>query len=273
VRYANDVSDLNFTEFTNGGHGIWGPVFNMPEMYDWMFSHSRSDSRAVDPVTNGQIIVNNITAFLPVADPTGEAIRAGTGFMAIGSIGMSDAAVTQTNAASLATLASSFSQFGASLPVGVNSVEGLFAANIGAPLGGNHPLLGKNIYLIVGDGRDIESSDSLFVFKSDQIFTTGSAGAAATIALSNGIDAGKILLGKRGTVFANRLGGFRAGIIAAAVNVPEPRSIIGASVVLVAASIGFQGARGRRRAGGGRKILPVVVWAPSLNEWPERKTS
>jgi predicted peptidase len=32
--------DLNYIEFAFGGHGIWGPVYAEPQLYDWLFSHS-----------------------------------------------------------------------------------------------------------------------------------------------------------------------------------------------------------------------------------------
>ncbi len=237
VRYANDEVGMNYTEFTRGGHGIWGPVFNLPEMYDWMFSKSLAPVGPIDPAATGQISVNNINGFLPLADPSGVAIPADTGFVAVGSIALADAQVAQTSAGSLAALASSFTRFGASLPLGVNGVEGLFAANIGAPLDDDNPLLGKNIYVVAGDGRDIATSDSLFVFKSDLTFNPGAPGFAATIALSGALDAGKLLLGTPGTVFANRLGGFRPGIIAAAVNVPEPTAWLVAAALLMVPSL------------------------------------
>jgi poly(3-hydroxybutyrate) depolymerase len=234
VRYANDEVGLHWTEWSRGGHGIWGPVFNMSEMYNWMFSQTLAAAPPpIDPAANGQIVVNNINGFLPIADPTGVAIPAGTGFMAVGSIGLSDAEVAQTTGSSLSALAHSFTQFGASLPLGVNGLEGLFAADIGAPLDDDDPLLGQNIYLVVGDGGDIETSDSLFIFKSDLQFASGSPGFHTTIALDRAIEAGEILLGTRGTVFANRLGGFRAGIIAAAVTIPEPTALALCSVALV----------------------------------------
>ncbi len=38
--YFNETARLNYTEFPTGGHGIWGGVYNTPEVYDWMFAHS-----------------------------------------------------------------------------------------------------------------------------------------------------------------------------------------------------------------------------------------
>jgi hypothetical protein len=121
--------------------------------------------------------------------------------------------------------------------MGVNSVEGLFANNVGAPLGDGHPLVGQNIYIVAGDGSDIASSDSLFVFKSDLQFAYQSSGFLATIALNSALDGGEILLGTLGTVSGNRLGRPRPGILAAAVNLPEPATITLAAVAAMTAAV------------------------------------
>lgn len=34
-------TDIQYTELPTGGHGIWGGVYNMPEVFDWMFAKSR----------------------------------------------------------------------------------------------------------------------------------------------------------------------------------------------------------------------------------------
>ncbi|TWU25920.1 PEP-CTERM sorting domain-containing protein [Bythopirellula polymerisocia] len=224
--YNNDIVGMNFTEWTTGGHGIWGRVYSTPEMYDWMFSKTLMAPPVVPPTAGTQILSSNLNPRLPIADPSGVAIPAGTGFFSIGTIDLSDAEVSQTNLGSLATLANAFTQFGSSSPLGASGLEGLFVVNVGAPLPSNDPLIGKNIYLIAGDGSDIESSDSLFVFKSDTLFDSGSPSTLLSISLNTAPSGGKLLLGTEGTVFANRQGGFRPGIIAAAVNVPEPTSLM-----------------------------------------------
>jgi predicted peptidase len=32
--------DLNYVEFALGGHGIWTPVYNSPQLYAWLFAHA-----------------------------------------------------------------------------------------------------------------------------------------------------------------------------------------------------------------------------------------
>ena len=38
--FNSAVRDLSYVEWAAGGHGIWGPVYSMPQLYDWMFSHT-----------------------------------------------------------------------------------------------------------------------------------------------------------------------------------------------------------------------------------------
>lgn len=34
------VNNVRYTEIVNGGHGIWSPIYNNNELYDWMFAQS-----------------------------------------------------------------------------------------------------------------------------------------------------------------------------------------------------------------------------------------
>jgi predicted peptidase len=36
--FASLASDLQYTEYYTGGHGIWGRVYNTPAMYNWLFA-------------------------------------------------------------------------------------------------------------------------------------------------------------------------------------------------------------------------------------------
>lgn len=40
--FVNDDLGLRYTEFTSGGHQIWGPVYGTTEVIDWMFSQSQA---------------------------------------------------------------------------------------------------------------------------------------------------------------------------------------------------------------------------------------
>jgi len=219
LEYRNDIVGISHTEWRSGGHGIWGPVYNIPEMYDWMFSQTLNFD-PVAPAGGGQVIMKNVGPNYPIADQHGNAIPAGSGFAAVGTFSIPDDVISATRAYTLDLLANSFIQFGASIPIGVGPVQGAIWGNIGAALATDDPLIGKNIFLVVGDGADIRSSDSLFVFKSDELFTFESF--QAELLVNSDLTSGQMLLGSHGTVFSTQPRGFHAGIIAAAVNVPEP---------------------------------------------------
>lgn len=224
--YTNDHVGLNFTEWPRGGHGIWGPVYDLPEVYDWMFSKTLTSPAPISPIGGGQVIMGNASPSYPIGDQDGIAIPANTGFAAVGTIDLDDATVAATDAGSLAQLASSFDQFGSSLTLGIGNVGGSFSGNIGAELKDDDSLLGKNVYMVVGDGSDIASSDSLFVYKSSEQFTLESPSFMANLTVDSSLGAGELLLGRHGDVFIELLGSTRTGIIAAAVNVPEPATAI-----------------------------------------------
>jgi predicted peptidase len=46
--------DLLYSELSSGGHGIWPAVYNMPAVYDWLFTHSLSET-AQRPVTKSAV--------------------------------------------------------------------------------------------------------------------------------------------------------------------------------------------------------------------------
>ena len=94
---------------------------------------------------------------------------------------------------------------------------------------------------MVGNGADIRSSDSLFVLKSDELFTFESF--QAELLVNSTLTSGQMLLGSHGTVFSTQPRGFRAGIIAAAVNVPEPS----AGMLLAFVGVVFPSRRVSRR--------------------------
>ena len=50
--------DLNYVEFALGGHGIWGPVYNSPQLYEWLFAHALPEpSGAAAMATAGLALV------------------------------------------------------------------------------------------------------------------------------------------------------------------------------------------------------------------------
>jgi hypothetical protein len=187
------------------------------------------------------VIVKNVGPNYPIADQYGNAIPARSGFAAVGTFTIPDEAISATRAYTLDLLANSFIQFGASIPLGVGPVPGAIWGTIGAALAADDPLTGKNIFLVVGNGADIQSSDSLFVLKSDELFTFESF--QADIVVNSSLTSGEMLLGRHGTVFSTQPRGFHPGIIAAAVNVPEPS----AGMLLAFVGIVFPSRRVSRR--------------------------
>ena len=89
LEYRNDIVGINHTEWPSGGHGIWGPVYNIPEMYDWMFSQTLNFD-PVAPAGGGQVIMKNVGPNYPIADQHGNAIPAGSGFAAVGTFSIPD---------------------------------------------------------------------------------------------------------------------------------------------------------------------------------------
>jgi hypothetical protein len=187
-------------------------------MYDWMFSQTLNFDPVV-PTGGGQVIASNLPLYA-VGDQNGNAIPAGTGFAALGTFSIPDVDISATRSYTLDRLADSFIQFGASMVLGIGPVQGAFSGSIGAGFAADDPLVGKNIFLVVGNGSDIGSSDSLFVVKSDELFTFEAFQAG--ILVNSALSSGQILLGGHGTVVSSVPRGSRAGIVAAAVNVPEP---------------------------------------------------
>lgn len=219
TEYRNDIVGTNQTEWPFGGHGIWGPVYDIPEMYDWMFSQSLNFD-PVAPAGGGQVIINNVSPYYPIGDQHGTAIPVRTGFAAVGTFSIPDEVISATRANTLELLASSFIPFGASIPIGIGTLQGAIFGNIGASLAADDTHIGKNIFLVVGNGTDIRSSDSLFVLKSGELFTFEFF--QADLFVNSTLTSGQMLLGSHGTVYGTQPLGFRSGIIAAAVNVPEP---------------------------------------------------
>ena len=58
--FTDDTTDVQYTELPTGGHGIWGNVYNTPEVYDWMFAQRYSgDGLAARPGDlNGDFLIN-----------------------------------------------------------------------------------------------------------------------------------------------------------------------------------------------------------------------
>ena len=142
-----------------------------------------------------QIAINNLSALHPIINPAGELVPQGSGFVQIGTIGLTDAEV-MAGASNQATLEAAFVEFGTSVPFGAGGSGGFFSATIGAPIDAPNSLIGQNIYLVAGDGADLGSSDAIWIFKSDLQFDDDDPDLLeVTIGLDAALAGGEVLLG------------------------------------------------------------------------------
>lgn len=58
--FVAESIDLRYTEFPTGGHGIWGRVYNTPEVYDWMFARSVPESSSNVMILGALIVLTCI---------------------------------------------------------------------------------------------------------------------------------------------------------------------------------------------------------------------
>ncbi|MEM7312771.1 MAG: alpha/beta fold hydrolase, partial [Planctomycetota bacterium] len=47
--FRSDNLDLAYTQYSSGGHGIWGRVYETPEVYDWMFARAVPEPASFGP--------------------------------------------------------------------------------------------------------------------------------------------------------------------------------------------------------------------------------
>lgn len=119
-----------------------------------------------------QVNYNNTAGLYQALDASGVAIPQGTGYVAVGSFSSFTnaqiAAVGGADQTALNNLANDFNQFGAS---GTASLaDGFFSNNAQFPTAGDTTFVGRNVYLIFGDGDSIVTSSSLFVADSQLVF-------------------------------------------------------------------------------------------------------
>jgi len=178
------------------------------------------------------ITVTNQSTFgdpsLPVVDNTGAPIA--TGFVGVGFFA-SDSAVTD-NARDFTALLSGFNQYGSPAGLaGAGAAPGLFdlvsPANwtVAVPFTSTAPQIGKNIYVVFGNGASLAESEQLGIWKSNNVFgkedEAGNGGTFADIATGQGA----LLLGLSGG--AQSFGGGAINYsdsirLVAADGIPEP---------------------------------------------------
>ncbi|MGI9239590.1 MAG: hypothetical protein ACR2RV_02245 [Verrucomicrobiales bacterium] len=144
-----------------------------------------------------QITINNLGGLHPITDNTGALVPIGSGFVQVGSIGLTDAEVI-ASPGDRAGLEAAFEEFGSAIAFGAGGSGGFFSASITAPIGVGDPLIGQNIYIVAGDGSDIASSDGVWIFKSMVEFDDDDPSLfSATISLDTAIEQslGSVLVG------------------------------------------------------------------------------
>ena len=55
--HSASFHDLNYVELATGGHGIWGPIYNTPPLYDWLFAHALPEPSAFVMTIAGVVLL------------------------------------------------------------------------------------------------------------------------------------------------------------------------------------------------------------------------
>jgi len=192
------------------------------------------------------VTVTNQSSFgdpaLPLTDNTGALLASGT--VSVGYFG-SDAAVTN-NSMDFAALLSGFTEYGTSTSLaGKGATDGLLDLvtpdnwTVAVPSDSADGQIGKNVYVVFGNGDTLSSSDLLAVWKSGSVFgkedDAGNGGVAADLATGKG----DLLLGTNGavdiTVGANTIS--YANSIGLKDAVPEPSTSLLAGLAGLALAI------------------------------------
>jgi hypothetical protein len=190
---------------------------------------------------------------------SGAVAPAGAGIVAVGLFGAGDAAADAAitaaagNPAAWATVAGTFSQFGASATVGSGAgaapgTAGLFSVTPGQAVLAGSPFDGKNVYVAIGNAATLAGSSQVVVFKSTSTFAldpTPSVNAFLRDAAVGQDPAGTFLLGALGPgqvwYQTGPLAGQTITGVIGAVIIPEP-----ATALLGMLSLGFGLVRRRR---------------------------
>jgi hypothetical protein len=159
-------------------------------------------------------------------DSSGNAVTLGTGFIAAGYFNnLSDSDIQ--NVIFSSTLDDNFVVYGSSGTVGDAGFSGFINFSTGTqPLINNgDPIIGNNVFWVAGNGSSLADSDSVIVFKSNEVFAAETPPTGTTFAFNPG-DNGSYLLGSEtGTVFIPEASASVNAIQMASVTaVPEPSS-------------------------------------------------
>ncbi len=191
----------------------------------------------------GNVVYSNDSDPHPIAlAGAGDLVPDGTGFVAVGSFTLGEAALAAASdsAANYAAVAADFIAFGTGSTFGVAGQGGMFSAASTAPLPAGSSLEGLPIFLVAGNGADLASSNQLWMFRSGETFgADGGDAFSARIELDAEFPAGQLLVGEPVPLALPGAGGVFDGSRMVAI-IPEP----GAGALL---ACGLVGAALRRR--------------------------
>ena len=158
---------------------------------------------------------------------SGGNLAAGSGFAALGVFGIDDAAISAAGASGdFGAVKAGFTQFGNSLTVGFNNLDGLFQGLVNGAISGGDAFAGNSVYAVVGNASSLADSAELMVFKASSSFQ---ADPAPTDNINLNPANGSALIGSIGTTTLNGndfasyalAGGAGGGPV-----VPEPSSAL-----------------------------------------------
>lgn len=187
-------------------------------------------------ITFGTNLPADFTNIAPVVRDGGALVADGTGFMAIGASTLTDAQIGDigTDLAALAAFQGDFTQFGSSTTfggAGVFNEPSLASFSTSQGTSAGDAFVGNNIFIIAGNGADLNSSTELFVYRLNETFGADAPLFATDVAtfqagtLAFGSVAPGISLPQAGT-----RNGYAMGTVAV---VPEPTvALLGALGVL-----------------------------------------
>jgi len=155
-------------------------------------------------VEAANIVVSNDSDPHPIALQNGMLVPDGTGFVSVGTFGISDMQISEAmnSQANLDAVASVFTEFATGQAFGVAGEGGIYSAAFSAAITNGDMFDGMSIYVVAGNGSNIGNSDQLWIFRSDENFDAdGMDEFSARIELDAEFDQGMELLGTPDTLF------------------------------------------------------------------------
>ena len=147
---------------------------------------------------SGSVVFDNFSCTFTQIQANGEAISAGTGFVAVGTTSLTPAELSGElfgGGRIRALLAADFVQFGDSITFGFGGFDGYFQGNAQGD-GGAADFAGKPVLLVAGNGASIAESSRLLIIAGPDNF----AADAPLFSTNVGPESGQLILGAFGGV-------------------------------------------------------------------------